>query len=57
MNNISTNIAPCDVCNLSHWGVTLDEQGILAPYCTYCSGEYAHTKEAREAAAKLTESE
>jgi len=51
MNNISTNIAPCEVCNLSHWGITMDSEGTLSPYCTYCSGDYAHTKEARNAAA------
>lgn len=50
MNNISTNLAPCDVCNMSKWGVTMNDQDLLVPYCTFCSGDYANTKEARNAA-------
>jgi len=57
MNNISTNLPACPVCDMSKWGVELQSDGSLAPYCTYCSGEYAHTKEAREVAQTLTESE
>jgi hypothetical protein len=55
MNNISTNLAPCDVCNMSKWGITTDDQGLVVPFCTFCSGDYAHTKEARDAAAGITE--
>ena len=51
MNNISTNLPNCPVCDMSKWGVELQSDGSLAPYCTFCSGEYAHTQEARNAAA------
>jgi len=44
------NLPPCDECNMQKWGVKIDGQGILSPYCTICSGDYAHTKEARDAA-------
>jgi hypothetical protein len=56
MNNFEDgNLGPCDVCNMSKWGIEMDEQGSLAPYCTVCSGDYMHTKEARDAAAKLNQ--
>jgi hypothetical protein len=47
------NLPPCDECNMQKWGVKIDGQGILSAYCTVCSGDYAHTKEARDAAAAL----
>jgi hypothetical protein len=53
MNNISTNLAPCEACNNSLWGVELDATGGLSPYCTFCSGDYAYTKTARDAAEAL----
>ena len=51
MNNISTNLPNCPVCDMSKWGVELQPDGSVASYCTFCSGEYAHTQEARNAAA------
>jgi len=52
------NIPPCDGCNGTKYGVTMNEQGILSPYCIVCSGDIVHTKEARDAAEALkTESE
>jgi len=53
MNNISTNLPACEVCSMSKWGVTMDHEGSLVPFCTVCSGDYAHTKEARDAAAGI----
>jgi len=51
------NIPPCDGCGLQKYGVAIDEQGILSPYCIVCSGDIVHTKEARDAAEALLESE
>ena len=51
------NLGPCEGCNESKWGIEMDAQGALAPYCIVCSGDIVHTKEARDAAAKITESE
>jgi hypothetical protein len=53
MNNISTNLPKCPDCDQDKWGVTMDSEGLLAEYCIVCSGDYAHTKEARDAASGL----
>ncbi len=53
MNNISTNLPECPVCGQQKYGITMDGQGVLSQYCIICSGDYAHTKEARDAAAGL----
>ena len=47
------NIPPCDGCGQQKYGVQMDEQGILSPYCIVCSGDIVHTKEARDAAEAL----
>ena len=55
IDNTLTNLPPCDVCNEQKYGVEIDEQGILSPFCIVCSGDIAHTKEARDAAQALLE--
>jgi hypothetical protein len=55
MNNISTNLPKCPTCDQDKWGVTMDSEGLLTEYCIVCSGDYAHTKEARDAASGLNQ--
>ena len=54
MNNFEDgNLGPCEVCSMNKWGIQMDDQGILSPFCIVCSGDIVHTKEARDAAEKL----
>ena len=48
-----TNMDPCADCGMQKWGIKLDEQELTIAYCTVCAGDYAHTKEARDAAEAL----
>ena len=57
IDNTLTNLPPCDECGQQRYGVQMDEQGILSPFCIICSGDIVHTKEARDAAQALTQSE
>jgi hypothetical protein len=50
------NLPPCDICNMQKWGVEINEQGVLSPFCIVCSGDIAHTKEARDLAESLLNS-
>ena len=55
MNNFEDgNLGPCEVCSMNKWGIQMDDQGILSPFCIVCSGDIVHTKEARDAAEKLS---
>ena len=43
-NVIGTNLENCPTCNESRWGVQLNSDGVAAPYCIECSGDYAAKK-------------
>jgi len=43
-NVIGTNLENCPSCNESRWGVQLNSDGVAAPYCIECSGDYAAKK-------------
>ena len=57
IDNISDNVPTCDVCSMSKWGVEMREDGELVTFCIVCSGDIVRTKEARDAAEALLNSE
>ena len=40
-NIIGTNLGDCPICEESRWGVKLNSDGVAAPFCIECSGDYA----------------